>query len=241
MTTESIRLFRTAEHTCGYYADRRAQNLVLDPAGPDLGRFYPSALSQGFRRAGGVIYRPNCTHCSACIPCRIPVAHFNPNRSQRRALARNADVDHQLLFAAERNVAEHMALYRRYLAARHAGGGMDDPSLDDYERFLLSPWSTTRFLELRLNGELIGNAVTDLTDSAASAVYTYYSPDHAPRSLGTLSVLLQLEYCRRLRLEHLYLGYWIAGHPKMDYKRQFLPAEHYVAGKWVVAIGEIVR
>ena len=236
MSTESIRLFRTNEHQCGYYVDRRAQNLVLDPAAPDLGQFYGGALAQGFRRAGSVIYRPNCSNCQACVPYRIPVASFRPNRSQRRALTRNSDLEHALRPARSDASAaefdEHLSLYRRYLASRHAGGGMDGPNQEDFERFLLCPWSSTHFLEIRWNGELIANAVTDLSGSAASAVYTYFAPEHRERSLGTLAVLLQLAHCHRLRLTHLYLGYWLAGHPKMDYKRQFGPAEQYLEGKW---------
>ena len=236
MSTESIRLFRTNEHQCGYYVDRRAQNLVLDPAAPDLGQFYGGALAQGFRRAGSVIYRPNCSNCQACVPYRIPVASFRPNRSQRRALTRNSDLDHTLIPAIANDSApsldEHIDLYRRYLAARHAGGGMDDPSQEDFERFLLCPWSSTHFLEVRLKGALIASAVTDLSRGTASAVYTYFAPEYRQRSLGTLAVLFQLEHSRRMQLAHLYLGYWIAGHPKMDYKRQFQPAEQYLNGVW---------
>jgi len=239
MSTESIRLFRTTEHQCGYYADRRSQNLVLDPEAPDLGQFHGGALAQGFRRAGSVIYRPNCVHCRACVPCRITVADFQPNRSQRRALARNSDLSHQmrpaLIHGVPRGLDEHLELYQRYLAARHSGGGMDDPTLEDFERFLLCPFSSTNFLEIRLGGKLIANAVTDLSRTAASAVYTYYAPEQAQRSLGILAVLQQLAYCRQLGLAHLYLGYWIDAHPKMDYKRHFQPAEHYVDGCWTSA------
>ncbi len=245
MSTESIRLFRTTEHPCGYYGERRSQNIVLDPEAPELGQFYPGALAQGFRRAGAVIYRPNCAQCQACVPCRIPVASFRPNRSQRRALARNQDVvvslRPALVDGVAHNLNQHIDLYQRYLAARHAGGGMDDPTSEDFERFLLCPWSSTHFMEVRLGGVLIANAVTDLSRTAASAVYTYYDPAYPDRSLGTFAVLQQLAHCQALGLDHLYLGYWINGHQKMDYKRQFQPAEHYVGGKWVGAETPIAR
>jgi len=116
-------------------------------------------------------------------------------------------------------------LYRRYLEARHPGGGMDDPSVEDFERFLTCPWSPTRFLELRQGGRLLGVAVTDVLPHGLSAVYTFYEPDLADRGLGTLAILEQIAWARREGLPHLYLGYWIAGHPKMHYKSRFRPLE----------------
>lgn len=230
MSEESIRLYRTHLHACGYFADRQSSNHVLDPESPRLASAYAQALSQGFRRAGDVIYRTACPGCAACVPYRIPIQQFAPNRAQRRTLARNTDLQAHWCPAALSD--EHLNLYQRYLGQRHCGGGMDGAGAEDFSRFLLSSWASTWFMELRLDGELLACAVTDLCTESASAVYTYFDPASASRSLGTLAILQQIAHCQAQGLQHLYLGFWIQGHPKMDYKRQFGPGQQRVANTW---------
>ncbi len=232
---EELRLFHTGLHPCGYWPERAARDLVLDPGDPRLGRLYPLALGWGFRRSGDLVYRPSCPGCRACVPVRIPVDTFHADRSQRRCLARNADVDVRVVPAWRTD--EHLALYRRYLRRRHPGGGMDDHGAQDFDRFLVGSWSQGRFLELRLRrageaGPLLGVAVTDVCADALSAVYTFYDPDQAHRGLGTLAILTQIAWARRDGRRHLYLGYWIDGHDKMDYKRRFRPLEAYDGQRW---------
>ena len=230
---DDLRLFHTGEHPCGYFPDRIARDLVLDPRDPRLATFYPTALSWGFRRSGDLVYRPHCEGCQACVAVRIPVATFAPDRSQRRCATRNAQVEARIV-AAERT-DEHLALYRRYLAARHRDGGMDDHGAVEFEQFLVGSWSEGRFMELREHGRLLAVAVTDLTSDALSAVYTFYEPELEQRSLGTLAILRQLEWARRESRRHLYLGYWIAGHAKMHYKRRFGPMELFDGRRWIPA------
>ena len=229
---DNLRMFRTGTHACGYWADREARDLVLDPRDPRLPQLYPMALDWGFRRSGDIVYRPSCAGCQACVAVRVPVATFRPDRSQRRCLKRNADVDARIV--APLRTAEHLALYRKYLTTRHRGGGMDDHGAPEFEQFLIGSWNQGRFLELREHGShrLLAVAVTDLVDGALSAVYTFYDPDEAERGLGTLAVLKQLEWAARDRRAHLYLGYWIAGHAKMDYKRRFQPLEGFNGRGW---------
>lgn len=230
MASDSVRLYRTGAHQCGYYADRLSINQVLDPQSPAVPEIFGRALAHGFRRAGDVVYRPDCGSCAACVPYRVPIAAFTPNRAQRRVWARNSDVSIDWRPAEPSD--EHFALYRCYLRQRHAAGGMDDPNPEDYQRFLLSRWADTWFMEMRLSGLLIGAAVTDQAANAASAVYTYFSPEYARRSLGTFAILQQIEHCRHQGLAHLYLGFWIDRHPKMNYKIQFGPGEVRQAGIW---------
>ena len=227
---DDLRLFHTGEHPCGYWEDRIARDLVLDPRDPRLASFYPTALSWGFRRSGDLVYRPHCEGCRACVAVRIPVLEFQPDRSQRRCAARNIEVEARVV-AAERT-DEHLALYRRYLAARHRNGGMDDHGAVEFEQFLVGSWSQGRFLELREHGTLIAVAVTDITPDAFSAVYTFFDPDLEKRSLGTLAILRQLEWAKRESRRHLYLGDWIQGHSKMDYKRRFQPLEAFDGRNW---------
>lgn len=231
---DELRLFHTADHACGYWPERLARDLVFDPGDPRLGEVYPTALTWGFRRSGNLIYRPHCRECRACIAVRVPVAEFRPDRSQRRCLARNADLEARVL-PAERN-DEHFALYRRYLAARHPGGGMDDHGAAEFDQFLISAWGHGRFLELRRRkahgGELLAVAVTDVLPDALSAVYTFYAPEAPERGLGTYAILQQIAWAQRENRRHLYLGYWIDGHRKMDYKRRFRPLERFDGHAW---------
>lgn len=226
----SMRLFHTAEHACGYWPERVARDLVLDPHDPDLAEAYADALALGFRRSGGHVYRPHCESCRACVAARVPVEAFVPDRSQRRCLRDNADLDVQLVPGSRD--AEHLQLYRRYLAARHPGGGMDGADPGDFERFLTGSWSPTRFLEIRDAEKLLAVAVTDVLPHALSAVYTFFDPDDATRGLGTFAVLQQIALARRERLAHLYLGFWIQGHPKMDYKSRFRPLQLLEGREW---------
>jgi leucyl-tRNA---protein transferase len=239
---EPLRLFHTADHACGYWPERQARDLVFDPGDPRLAQTYPMALTWGFRRSGNLIYRPHCRGCQACVAVRIPVDEFRPDRSQRRCLARNADIETRVL-PAERN-DEHFALYQRYLGARHAGGGMDGQGPAEFDQFLVSTWGQGRFLELRTRqahgpGELLAVAVTDVVANALSAVYTFYDPDAAERGLGTYAILQQIAWAQREGKRHLYLGYWIDGHPKMAYKRRYRPLESFDGQGWSRSTEEV--
>ena len=232
MRPDPVRLFQTLPHTCGYYADRVAQNLVIDPAAPQLDQLYGPALARGFRRAGDHLYLPHCAQCHACTPCRIDIEHFQPDRAQQRCEKRNADLEvceAEAVYSEERH-----ALYKAYLQSRHAGGGMDDAAASDFQNFLTAPWSPTLFLELRLRGRLVGVAVTDVCADSLSAVYTFFDPHEPARSLGTFAILQQVALARRRQLPWLYLGFWIDGHPKMDYKRRFKPLQIRAASGWTV-------
>lgn len=226
----AIRLFQTVEHACGYWPERLARDLIVDPTDPQLPSVFARALSMGFRRSGGHVYRPCCNGCRACVSVRIPVATFQPSRSQRRCMARNADL--QVSVAPARRTAENFALYRRYLDARHVGGGMDKPAPENFDAFLACPWSPTDFMELRLQGELVGVAVTDVVPDALSAVYTFFAPEHAHRSLGGYAILRQVQRARDEGRQHVYLGFWLDAHPKMAYKRDYRPLEYLDGAQW---------
>lgn len=230
MKSDLVRVFQTLEHPCGYYPERRSRNLVIDPLAKGLAQAYGQAVEKGFRRSGGHVYRPHCASCRACVAARVDAAAFAPDRSQRRTLKRNADLEVRVQPALRTD--ENFALYRRYLRARHAHGGMDNPGEDDFDRFLSAPWSPTRFVEFRRDGRLLAVAVTDVLPHGLSAVYTFFDPDFPERSLGTFAILAQIELTRQHGLPHLYLGYWIDGHPKMHYKARFRPLQVLTAQGW---------
>ncbi|MCF7983928.1 MAG: arginyltransferase [Thiohalocapsa sp.] len=228
-----LQLYLTGEHDCSYIDGLQARTLFVDPlAHIDADR--AQWLQEiGFRRSGQHFYRPACRGCQRCVPVRIPVDVFAPNRAQRRILARNAG-DVRLVMESARLRAEHYALYERYLHHRHGDGDMaDDVSVETYMRFLLAPWGgETRFIELRIGQTLLGVAVTDVFTDGLSAVYTFFDPDYAARSPGTYAILSQIEEARRLGLQYVYLGYWIAESRKMAYKESFRPLEAWDGRAW---------
>lgn len=230
-TPGRLELFVTATHPCNYLPGRDTVNLVADPRVKLVPQLYGTLLEQGFRRSGGYTYRPHCPGCQACQSLRIPVAGFRPRRAQRRALKASPEialVEHGPTFEQS-----HFDLYQRYLAARHPGGGMDDPEQSEYLRFLTSPGLDTVFYELRSPRQLLGVAVTDRLPLGLSAVYTFFDPEFEHLSPGVLAILLQIAEARRLGLRYLYLGYWIEGCAKMRYKSGYGPAEVFQQGRWV--------
>ncbi|TVQ87877.1 MAG: arginyltransferase [Chromatiaceae bacterium] len=228
-----LQLYLTGEHDCSYIDGLRARTLFVDPLARVDGIRAQWLQQIGFRRSGAHFYRPACRGCQRCIPVRVPVADFSPNRAQRRNAKRN-DVDLRLISRPAGLRPEHFALYERYIQARHFDGDMaDDVTVDTYTRFLLAPWGgETRFIETHLGDRLLSVAVTDLFSDGLSAVYTFFDPDYAERGLGTYAILTQLREAQRRRLSYVYLGYWIAESRKMAYKEQYRPLEAWDGRRW---------
>lgn len=226
-----IRVYLTQAHVCGYWPDRQARDLVLDPQEPALPAIYEQALAMGFRRSGRHVYRPHCSTCNACLPIRLPVDRFQPDRTQRRIAKRNADL--VMNVAPARRSEELFDLYTRYLEARHPDSPMADPTRAEFDRFLIGDWNSTHFLEWRLRDRLVAVAVTDVTVNALSAVYSFFDPALATRSLGVQAIFGQIEWARATARPHLYLGFWLKNHPKMDYKRRFRPLERLWNEHWI--------
>ncbi len=229
-TEPGLRLFLTIDHPCGYLPGRSARNLIADPEEVDQS-LYNRLSKLGFRRSGGYVYRPECDHCRACRSLRVNAEAFTPNRSQRRNLRINADL--RIRLVAPRFDAAHYQLFSRYLASRHAGGGMDRTSPEQYMGFVDSIWSHTRFAEFRdADNRLLALAVMDRLDDGLSAVYTCFDPDHPVRGLGTYVILWQIEHAREEGVPWVYLGYWVHGSAKMDYKVRFRPAQAFNGERW---------
>lgn len=233
MTMQSLRLLMGSAHACGYLPERHARSAFVDPAFPLEPALYGSLLDQGFRRSGDYAYRPMCLNCRACQSARIVVSGFTPDRAQRRCAKRNADL--ALSIKTTLN-DEHYGLYRRYLAARHRDGGMDPEDAKAFEEFLACGWGATEFWEFRADDQpdsaLMAVSVVDRVPRGLSAVYTFFEPDAPSRGLGTFAILSQIEQARIHRLPYVYLGYWVPGSAKMDYKKRFHPLEVLRNGSW---------
>lgn len=227
----SLKLFATQPHPCSYLEDQEATTLFVDPEAPVDITLYSQLSQLGFRRSGSHLYRPQCKNCQACISCRIPVALFNPNRSQRRCWQRNSDV--VISVTDNINTRKHYELYAKYIAQRHKDGDMYPPSITQYEAFLTREWGVTRYLELHAGEHLLGVAVCDQLEDGLSAVYTFYDPDEERRSLGVFAILAQIEIARNQGMNYLYLGYWIKQCHKMRYKIQYRPLELLLNRRWM--------
>ena len=232
--TDSEPVFYTSPaHACSYLADRKAATVFLDPDYPRDRRLYTLLSENGFRRSGPHIYRPGCPDCDACTPVRVRVADFRPRRSQRRAWQKNHDL--RVKDCGSSFSVEHFALYQRYLVSRHRGGGMDRSTPRQFIDFLTSSWCETHFWEFRLSQKLLAVAVLDHLEDGLSAVYTFFDPDYAQRSLGVFAVLWSIQETRKQGFDWLYLGYWIPSSAKMRYKCEYQPQEHFRHGRWMAA------
>ncbi|MDZ7641706.1 MAG: arginyltransferase [Desulfurivibrio sp.] len=214
------------------------------PCPPLSGELFDDLLAAGYRRNGNTIYTMACVNCRACVPIRLRLADFKPNRNQRRVWARNRDleIEHGPLRVSE----EKLALCERFLARRYPEkdperGGWSpgtEPevrfarAIDYYSGFFFSSITETYEISYFLQGRLLGLAVVDLTPAALNAVYFYFDPDQAPRSPGTMNILYLVELGRRLGCEFLYLGYWIEEVAAMSYKARFKPHQLLLDGVW---------
>ncbi len=227
----NLRVFATHPHVCSYLPDRQATTLFIDPAARIDAVVYGQLSEIGFRRSGPHLYRPHCAHCTACVPARIPVESFAPNRQQRRVWNRNRDL--RVVDRAAIDGDEFYQLYARYIEARHRDGDMYPPSRQQFDSFLTREWQITRYLCFYAGEQLVAVAVVDVMQNGLSAIYTFYEPRLKQRSLGIFAVLWQVEQARALGLPHVYLGYWIKDCRKMSYKIGYRPVELLIGGKWL--------
>ncbi|PLY12003.1 MAG: arginyltransferase [Sedimenticola sp.] len=227
----SLRLYITPQHPCSYLPDHQAKTLFLDPHANKNSWLYQALIEMGFRRSGDMIYRPECDDCQACVPVRLPVNQFTPNRSQRRAWQRSVAQMSVEIKSSEFN-EDHYRLYESYISDRHPGGEMADTTVEKYLDFLTCSWNETLFIEFRLDTRIAAVAVTDVLPSGLSAVYTFFDPAIEKLSPGVFALLWQIELAKKLQLPWLYLGYWVPGCRKMEYKTRYQPIQVYRENQW---------
>lgn len=226
----SVPLLMSSPHPCSYLDGEQAQSVFVNPLFKLNTAIYSRLIAHGFRRSGDEVYRPQCAQCSQCVPVRLPVAQFKPNRKQKRCWQKNSQTTVIIKPAVFEQT--HYELYLRYQNQRHAEGGMANTSPAQYIKFLGGSWCNTRFVEFFCAGELAAVAIVDCLDNALSAVYTFFDPRFSSYSPGVYAVLWQIHYAQKQNLDWLYLGFWIADCRKMNYKNQYHPLQGLIDQQW---------
>ena len=233
--------FLTSPSPCPYLAGRMERKVFTHLVGeraPDMN----DALTQsGFRRSQNIAYRPACESCRSCVSVRVLADQFKPGRNLKRVARRNRDLIGNV--CGNQPTSEQYSLFRRYLDARHATGGMADMTVLDYAMMVEDSHVDTRIIEYRRRGpdtfftgrgegDLIAVALSDRIADGYSMVYSFFDPDMESRSLGSFIIMDHITRARLEGLPYVYLGYWVEGSPKMDYKTRFLPQEHLTSVAW---------
>ncbi|MBJ7485462.1 arginyltransferase [Brevundimonas sp.] len=227
--TRQLRFFMTAVAPCPYLPGMTERKVFANLPFSDGAHVNDELTHAGFRRSQNIAYRPACEGCDACISVRLPVPEFAPTRTQRRIVARNADLSRDLVEAEA--TMEQFVLLKRYLATRHPGGGMTDMTWADYVAMVEDTAVRTHLIEYRLPstdggpGDLVAVSLTDLLSDGLSMVYSFFDPAMEKRSLGVFAILDHIRQAAAVNLPFVYLGYWVEGSTKMEYKAGFRPME----------------
>ena len=232
---DTPQFYLTAPSPCPYLAGKEERKVFTHLVGERAGELNNILTQGGFRRSQSIAYRPACEGCRSCVSVRVTADEFRPTRSMRRIANRNADVVSEMKIAVP--TSEQYAIFRGYLDSRHRDGGMADMTVLDYAMMVEDSHIETRIIEYRRRDggradDLLAVALTDVLGDGLSMVYSFFEPDEAARSLGTLMVLDHIERARRMGLAYVYLGYWVRGSRKMDYKGRFLPQERLTPDGW---------
>jgi arginine-tRNA-protein transferase len=236
----------TAPQPCPYLPGRLERKLFTHLTHEKSPVLVDNLLRGGFRRSQNIAYMPYCEGCQGCVSVRVLVDKFEPSRNMRRVLETNRDLVGQRRQATP--TSEQYSLFRAYIDARHADGGMADMSVLDYAMMVEDSIIDTFMTEYRLRPDdgssavassvsserqpLMAAALCDRLSDGISMVYSFYDPEAPRRGLGTYMILDHIAHARALGLPYLYLGYWINGSPKMSYKRRFQPQERLTSGGW---------
>lgn len=223
----------TQPFPCSYLQNNEEQLVVLVEEKQATTAQYETLIDLGFRRSGEQVYKPNCPNCTACHSIRLPVEQFKPSKSQKRVLSKNSDLE---LRYSDAPKEDYYHLYERYIKQRHADGSMYPPNKEQYDSFISVSWMSSLFIEFWLSNELIGVAVTDELQDSLSALYTFFEPKQAIRSIGTFSIMAQVAKAKDMGKRYLYLGYQVDNCNKMNYKQKFLPHERFLDNKWQLIV-----
>jgi leucyl-tRNA---protein transferase len=249
---DTPQFYLTAPSACPYLAGKEERKVFTHLVGERAGELNNILTQGGFRRSQSIAYRPACEGCRCCVSVRVVAKEFGPTRSMRRITNRNADILSEMKVAVP--TSEQYSIFRAYLDSRHRDGGMADMTVLDYAMMVEDSHIETRIIEYRRReppppfpppragegrvgverqaGDLIAVALTDVLADGLSMVYSFFEPDQGARSLGTLMVLDHIARAQSMGLAYVYLGYWVRGSRKMDYKSRFLPQERLTPDGW---------
>lgn len=238
--------YLTPEGECPYLPDRLERKVFTHLIGKDASKLNDQLTHGGFRRSQNIAYRPACESCQACVSVRVLVDAFKPSKSFRRTMARNNDITAKT--CKPNATSEQYSLFRAYIESRHGDGGMADMTVQEYNTMVEDTFVDTQVVEYRCrpeislagpdarNGTLIGAALSDVLEDGVSMIYSFFDPSEFNRGLGTFMILDHIERARKLGLPYLYLGYWVRGSEKMNYKQRFKPQEHLAADGWEISL-----
>ena len=239
---DTPQFYLTAPSPCPYLPGKEERKVFTHLVGERASELNDLLTHGGFRRSQSIAYRPACEACRACVSVRVVVDAFRATRSMRRVLDLNSDLVGEMRVPVP--TSEQYSEFRGYLDCRHRDGGMADMTVLDYAMMVEDSHVETRIIEYRRRGPdthvtgrgagpLLGVALTDLLGDGLSMVYSFFDPDASARSLGTFMILDHIARARRLGLAYVYLGYWVKGSKKMDYKGRFLPQERLMPDGWL--------
>ncbi len=234
---DTPQFYLTAPSPCPYLAGQEERKVFTHLVGERAAELNDLLTHGGFRRSQSIAYRPACETCRACVSVRVIAKDFRPSRSMRRIAERNIDMVGEM--RASTPTSEQYSVFRAYLDVRHRDGGMADMTVLDYAMMIEDSHVDTRIVEYRRRnpdgrgqGQLLAVALTDVLSDGLSMVYSFFEPDEGDRSLGTLMILDHIARAKAMNLAYVYLGYWVPGSRKMDYKGRFLPQERLLPAGW---------
>lgn len=232
------RFFVTSPNPCPYLPGKLERKVFTELSGPHATELNDALGRIGFRRSQSVAYRPSCPECSACVSVRVVANEFAPNSTQRRILRRNRDLE--VTACRPWSTDEQFQLLRRYLAARHPGGGMSNMDEMDYADMVEQTPVQSHVIEYREprgaggQGRLVGACLTDQHADGLSMIYSFYDPEHDDRpGLGNFIIMDHILRARAAGLPYVYLGYWVRGSQRMAYKARFQPIERLSGNGWI--------
>ena len=232
---QNPQFYVTAPQDCPYLDNQVERKLFTALYGTNSRRLNNSLSKQGFRRSQNVLYRPSCANCTACLSARISSREFKPSKSQKRIISKNSDIV-RVINPPLATDAQY-ELFKQYITVRHPNGGMSDMDADDFTAMIEETNVESKLIEYyaKKNGELelISFSLVDILDDGISMVYSVFNPDFKEKSLGTYMILDHINLALEMDLQYVYLGYWVQGSSKMDYKKRFSPLEVFTNDEWV--------